>query len=193
MRCKIALFVLFPLLLSAEVNTEYDLRISYTGDKNAPMTIKTHYCKGTTTKCGRQVKIAQNGTLLFKAFYKNGKYDGEVLSYYANGALQERRTYTEGIEVGKRVIYYNDGKIQSEQEYAFNKREGEGKKYYDNGVLQAEFSYKDDKLNGVRKEFDKQGNITYETLYKEGKKQTMKKYTNNVVIEEKNCCWSACY
>ena len=187
---------LLPLLVGAQQTDkiEYDLRISYTGEKSAPTTIKTQYCKGTTIKCGKQVKISYKGVLLFSAFYKNGEYDGKVLSYYPDGVLQETRTYIEGKEQGKRVLYYNNGKIQSEQEYVLNKREGEGKKYYENGVLQAQFTYKDDKLDGLREEFNKQGVLIYETLYKEGKKQMMKHYdAQGVLLEEKNCRWNACY
>lgn len=142
----VRIFVLMPLFAQAA----YDLRISYTGDKNAPTTIKTQYCKGTTIKCGKQTKVSSNGVLLFKAYYENGEYEGEVLSYYNDGSLQERRTYNKGKEEGKRVFYYPNGKIQSEQEYVSNKREGEGKTYYENGVLRAEFTYKNDRLHGIR-------------------------------------------
>ncbi|WP_300450354.1 toxin-antitoxin system YwqK family antitoxin [uncultured Helicobacter sp.] len=185
---------LIAAALWAQESLEYDLRISYTGDKNAPTTIKTQYCKGTTTKCGKQIKISHNGVLLFKAYYKNGEYDGEVLSYYPNGTLHESRVYIEGKEIGKRVTYHRNGKIQSEQMYSLNKREGEGNKYYEDGVLQAHFTFKNDRLDGVRKEFDKKGILIYETLYKDGKKQSMKQYnTQGEVIESKNCRWQACY
>lgn len=188
--------LMIPLFLYAQQDdkVEYDLRISYTGDKNAPTTIRTHYCKGTTTKCGKQTKTSFQGVLLFSAFYTNGAYDGKVLSYYSNGTLKESRTYIQGKEEGKRVLYYENGKIQSEQEYVLGKREGEGKKYYENGILQAQFFYKDDRLDGIRIEYNKQGILTYETLYQDGKKKTMKHYdAKGAVLKEQNCRWEACY
>lgn len=186
----VRIFVLMPLFAQAA----YDLRISYTGDKNAPTTIKTQYCKGTTIKCGKQTKVSSNGVLLFKAYYENGEYEGEVLSYYNDGSLQERRTYNKGKEEGKRVFYYPNGKIQSEQEYVSNKREGEGKTYYENGVLRAEFTYKNDRLHGIRQDFNKAGALVYATLYKDGKKQAMQQYNaKGEVIDTKDCRWQACY
>lgn len=193
---RIFLYMLcYMVVLSAqEDKVIYDLRISHIGDKNAPITIKTHYCRGTTIKCGKQTKTSSDGKLLFSANYKNGKYDGEVLSYYPNGALQETRTYIDGKEHGKRVFYHTNGKIFIEQFYVSNQREGEGKKYYENGILQTHFIYKNDRLDGLRQEFDKRGILTYETLYKDGKKQSMKRYdVNGNIIEEKNCLKQTCY
>lgn len=173
---------------------ELEWMVGYTGDKNAPTTIKTQYCKGTTIKCGKQMKIAHDGTVLFRANYKNGEYDGAVISYFPNGTLKESRTYTQGKEDGKRTVYYSNGKLANEQGYVLGSREGEGKKYYQNGILQAIFTFKNDRLDGIRKEFDRNGALQYETLYKDGKKQRMKKYDEQgKVIEDINCRWKACY
>ena len=172
----------------------YDVRLSYTGSKDAPISIKTRYCKGSKLKCGVQTKTTKDGVLIFKAHYTNDKYDGEVLSYYNNGKPKESRTYVMGKEEGKRVLYYQNGNIQSEQTYMANKREGEGKKYYENGILQERYTYANDVREGLREEFDKYGNKEYETMYKNGKKQWNRHYdAQGVLLEEKNCRLQACY
>lgn len=173
---------------------EYDVRISYTGDKKSPTIIRTQYCKGTTMKCGTQIKKAPNGVVIFRASYDKDKYEGKVSSYYLEGTIKEERYYNEGKEEGKRTLYFPNGKMQSEQEYKFNKREGEGKKYYESGVLQESFTYENNEREGIRAEFDKNGMLQYETLYKKGKKQWMKHYDEKgTMIEEKNCRWQTCY
>ncbi|TLD97289.1 toxin-antitoxin system YwqK family antitoxin [Helicobacter jaachi] len=173
---------------------EYDLRISYTGDKKAPITIKTHYCKGTTMKCGTQTKTTSAGIVIFKARYVDDKYDGAVKSYYPNGKIREERTYNVGKEEGKRVLYYPNGTIQAQQDYKLNKREGVGKKFYENGALKMQVNYKDDMRDGVQQEFSKQNILMYETFYKAGRKQWLKHYdAQGKVIKEQNCRYEACY
>ena len=138
-------------------DSQLDLRISTTGDKQNPIIIKTHYLKGTQIKHGKQTKTAPNGTLLFEANYYNGAYDGNVKSYYPDGTLQEERFYQEGKKQGMQKFYHANGKLLSEQNFSDGKEEGEGKKYYDNGTLKEEFAYQKGIRNGIRKEYHKQG------------------------------------
>lgn len=186
---------MLPLLATAqESKPEYDLRISYTGSKDAPITIKTRYCKGTMLKCGTQTKIAPNGVVIFKARYHNDKYEGAVRSYYPDGKLKEERFYENGKEKDIRTHYFHNGKVQSTQMYANNKREGEGKKYYENGILQESFTYENDRKEGLREEFDKKGILSYQTLYSKGRKLWMKQYDEQGhIIQEISCRWKACY
>ena len=186
-------FAFTALATQSEVN-ELELRISYTGSKDSPITIKTQYCKGTTLKCGKQIKIAPNGVVIFRANYINDKYDGLVRSYYLSGKLKESREYIEGKETNTRTLYYENGKIESSQMYVDNKREGEGKKYYESGKIKEQFFYKNDMREGVRQEFDKYEKLTLETMYKQGKKQWIKQYdTKGNVINETSCRWNPCY
>ena len=173
---------------------DLELRISHTGSKDSPITIKTQYCKGTTLKCGKQIKIAPNGVVIFRANYVNDKYNGLVRSYYLNGKLKESREYIEGKETNTRTLYYENGKIESSQMYVDNKREGEGKKYYENGKIKEQFFYKNDMREGIRQEFDKYEKLIFETMYKQGRKQWVKQYdTKGNVINETSCRWNPCY
>lgn len=192
--CSLSLFLPFMVFGVQKQADDLELRISYTGSKNSPITIKTHYCKGTTLKCGVQTKTAPNGVVIFRANYVNDKYDGLVRSYYANGNLKESREYIEGKETNTRTLYYENGKIQLTQAYEQNKREGEGKKYYESGKLKEQFFYKNDMREGIRQEFDKYESLVYETFYKQGRKQWVKQYdTKGNVINETSCRWNPCY
>lgn len=191
----VALCIALPSMANTQdAKPQYDLRISHTGTKDAPILIKTRYCKGTMLKCGTQTKTAPNGVVIFRAQYKNNKYDGVVKSYYTDGKIKEERFYDNGKEKDTRKRYFNNGKVQSSQVYVENKREGEGKKFYDNGVLQESFTYKNDKRDGLREEFDKKGSLLYQTLYAKGVKQWIKHYNDQgQIIEEISCRWQACY
>lgn len=78
-----------------------------------------------------------------ECFFKNGKLDGPVKSYYENREIKSYRLY-------------EDGKLNGTSQY-----------FYDDGSLSEERTYKDGELNGLCKEYDRYGEVYRETYFKD--------------------------
>ena len=67
--------------------------------------------------------ILENGQLNLKNTYKDGKKDGERLKYYDNGQLMEKGNYKEGKE-GEYLEYHENGQLKIKRNYKDGKLEG---------------------------------------------------------------------
>ena len=79
---------------------------------------------------------------------KDGKFDGEWVTYYNNGQLFEKGEYKDGKEEGEWVIYSRNGLLITKGEYKDGKRIGEWVDYWTNGNLHTKGEYKDGKRIG---------------------------------------------
>ena len=75
---------------------------------------------------------------------KEGKRDGEWLTYYHEGQLSTKNTYKEGKLHGESLMYNKNGTIYSKSHYKDGKLDGDWF-YYTNGELRVKGYYKDGK------------------------------------------------
>ena len=77
---------------------------------------------------------------------KNGKAEGEWLSYYENGQLKYKINYKDGKAEGEWLWYYENGQLEMKGNYKDGKFEGQWLNYDENGKLYRTEIYKNDKL-----------------------------------------------
>jgi antitoxin component YwqK of YwqJK toxin-antitoxin module len=94
---------------------------------------------------GIRVEMDDRGNLVKKAFYHNGKFDGE-LAFYGNGRVTEKRFYVNGVLNGALSKYYSSGKIMEESTYQNGKINGKAKWYDQDGNVTIEYDYLDGQL-----------------------------------------------
>lgn len=121
--------------------------------------------------------IHENGNIMVKGIYENGKRENEWNWYFSNGSLALTEYYNIGILNGTSVYYSLKGEILKKIPYENGKLNGIRKYYKDNKkVLEEHY------LNGK-----KGGN--WKEWYVSGIKKTEGKYSNN----EKSGIWKEWY
>ena len=61
---------------------------------------------------GVAVKTSETGEITRLKSYKDGKFDGESLSFYNNGQVREKESYKNGKKHGEFIIYFDNGTIK---------------------------------------------------------------------------------
>lgn len=74
-----------------------------------------------------------DGKLLDKKYYLNGKLEGEYKSWHHNGQLMEQEFYRNGKRDGERKIWYNNGNLRVQTFYRNNLPQGIYKSWYRDG------------------------------------------------------------
>ena len=93
-----------------------------------------------------QFRAVENGDLVSKGNYKDGKKEGLWEQYYRNGQLLWKINYEDGKqEDGLFLIFYADGNLREMQTYIDGKRNGLSERYHQNGQLKYKENYKDGK------------------------------------------------
>ena len=82
-------------------------------------------------------------TLLFpdekikeRKFVREGKLEGEYLSYYHKGQVLAQINFIRGKKNGAAVIYYQDGHVREKANFINDKMEGEYTSFFENGNIQ---------------------------------------------------------
>ena len=78
--------------------------------------------------------------------FKNGKKDGDWVTYWNNRQLMIKKNYKNGKQDGAWVSYWSNGQVWSKGNYKNGKKEGAWVDYYDNGELMNKGNYKNDKI-----------------------------------------------
>lgn len=101
--------------------------------------------------------------VMTREFYKNGKLDGVVTTYYPNGKITEEINYSNGLKEGANNYYSYEG------------------------VLLKKLLYKNDKLHGPAIYYDGYGKILHEGAYKNGRQNGIwKNYEDGKLISEES-------
>lgn len=66
---------------------------------------------------GVAVKTSETGEVTRLRTYKDGKYDGECLSFYNNGQVREKESYKAGKKHGEFVVYFDNGDVKYKSTY----------------------------------------------------------------------------
>lgn len=113
------------------------------------------------TRVGTWTYYHQNSDkVMMVETYKEGKLNGEQLTYFDNGKLTEKTSFVDGKRTGKRFVYSEEGKVLKE------------------------FTYEDDKLHGWTKYYNTQGELIIEGNYKRDRKDGIWKYYKNGKLDE---------
>tara|TARA_B100001179_G_scaffold227216_1_gene209417 strand:+ start:193 stop:1155 length:963 start_codon:yes stop_codon:yes gene_type:complete len=136
--------------------------------------------------------INDNGQLMQKGHYKNGKVEGLLETYYKNGQLESRANYKNGEPYGPFEMYYDNGqlewrgiqkkwkleglhegfhengKLKESANYKNGKEDGLWENYYDNGQLESRGTYKDGELDGQWESYFENGQLKEKGNYKDG-------------------------
>lgn len=108
-----------------------------------------------------------NGQLRTEATYRDGKLEGEYVTYYADslasaphGRERYRCRYVDGRRHGTARWWRSDGTPDTEAEYRNGKREGICLEYDDEGRLQLEIPYRDGRREGMGIRYETDGSLT---------------------------------
>ena len=128
-----------------------------------------------------------------KLHYKNGKRNGETISYWPNGNIQQKGFYQDGCLVGLNEKWYENGikesestceiidsKLYSSSCSEFNYWTNDGKQlikdgtgkyfsYHDNGILQVSGAYLKGNQTGKWTWYYNNGNLQYVESFLDGK------------------------
>jgi len=114
-------------------------------------------------------KIEEDEGYKYKHIYKDGKKEGEQLSYRIDGQLKYKLFYKEGNMEGEQLSWYEKGQLYSKEFYNEGKFEGEQESWHRNGQLATKHFYKDKKLEGEQLSWWDNGKLYSKSFYKEGK------------------------
>ena len=80
-------------------------------------------------------QLYDSGNIYSKAFFKNGKIEGERFYFFENGKIQSKGSYENGKKEGVDYRYFENGKIQSKGYYKKGNIEGKSIAYDENGNI----------------------------------------------------------
>ncbi len=121
--------------------------------KNGDLMAKGKYINQKKDSVWRYYLNEKNNQLISIETYKNGKLDGESITYYPdNGKPAEIVIYENDQKNGKLLKYFPDGLLMTESYYKNDQPDGDFKHYHPDGKIQIIGKYK----NGLQ-----QGNWEY--------------------------------
>jgi len=153
---------------------------------------ETSNVKGTSVTYA--VKKGADGKIIQEGYIRNGKKDGQWISYDASkGTVSVIESYIDGnlngytFKVSSRgyldeqmgfannelnglYAQYKYGRLKSEANYKDGKLDGISREYYDNGKLQQETEFKGGVQNGIYNYYSDDGFLRMSYTYKDGKK-----------------------
>ena len=131
---------------------------------------------------GEWTKYSSNKSVLEKAFFKNGCYDGEF-NLYNSG--HEKYTFKD-CRMVHYIAYHRNGKLEVERNYENEKLHGVVKTYDESGDLIEESSYNKGKLHGKRVQVIKSDDHTVTSHYNNGilEGEYVSMYNNGKMIKK---------
>ncbi|HKQ52782.1 MAG TPA: toxin-antitoxin system YwqK family antitoxin [Pyrinomonadaceae bacterium] len=133
---------------------------------------------------GEVVSYAETGGVLQRANFKEGKLDGESLTYDDEGKLAQKASFKDGRLDGQMIIYA-EGKVQAALSFVGGKQAGEALLYDENGNLVQRALYARGKLNGLSMWYDADGVLIKKAQFREGKLEgvTIEYYSDGKVYK----------
>lgn len=113
---------------------------------------------------------SDDGQLIKKCNYKNGKFSGSYESYNENGILRLKCNYNDNNELdGLYEEWFNNGTQKIKNNYKNGKFNGTYESYYANGKMQLKRNYVNNQLDGLYEEWYSDGRLCIRILYKNDK------------------------
>ena len=85
----------------------------------------------------------ENGAVKAKAYFVDGKLQGEQFQYFKNGEVKAKANYIDGQQQGELIEYYENGAVKAKANYVDDKLQGEAIIYSVNGEIERIENYKD--------------------------------------------------
>lgn len=111
-----------------------------------------------------------NGKMLLKGEYVNGKIEGAFFSFYTNGQIKQKALYKNNIVQGIESEYFEDGKLKLQRTFINGLEDGAFFKYYENGKMQDKGQKKNNKFEGTQYGYYESGKIKHISNYLYGKR-----------------------
>jgi len=151
---KISLFFLFFLMKAGGVFAQIDVFEDEIENRNGIIYYQNELLTGTVYSNDEEA-IPNACQCTLKAYFTDGKLNGEKLEFYQTGKLKSKGSYKNGKPVGEHLKYNQEGQVLQKKTY----REGEPietvyfkdnvilkKEIYHNGQLQVTQEFDDNKL-----------------------------------------------
>jgi antitoxin component YwqK of YwqJK toxin-antitoxin module len=110
----------------------------------------------------------ENGNILTRTPYKEGKIDGIAEHFWPNGNIRWRTPYVGGKLDGIAEVFYPNGKIRRRTPYRDGEKDGIAEDFFKNGNINFRAPYKEGKKGGIQTFYDEQGYITKTRVWKDG-------------------------
>ncbi len=85
-----------------------------------------------------RLDLYRDGSKRMEGFFKDGKRDGEWLSWYSDGTIWSKGYFKEGKRTGKSWVYHPNGKLYMKGMYENGEKTGQWLVFDENGVLMAD-------------------------------------------------------
>jgi len=128
----------------------------------------------------------ENGTLLARAWYLDGKHQGKMWSYYATGHLHSLQRFSNGLSEGVQQFYYPDEIPRSILPYKEGQLQGSVLLYHPSGQLFRRLDFAEGKRDGLEQMWNESGVLMIEAHYKKDHPVDTAKnwYPNGVLASE---------
>jgi len=116
-------------------------------------------------KEGKWLYYYSNGNIRIECFYKDDRFDGELISYFMDGLnIDYKCFYKNGIKNGKYISYRKNGVINQIREYN-NDFLVYASSFYLSGKIKKESFYENNNIIGLSSFYDKEDNFISKRFY----------------------------
>ena len=113
----------------------------------------------------------QEGRLIARTGYLDGRQHGDMLLYYPDGSLKQRRPYVHGEKHGEHLGYHPSGQLAFKYYFVNGKSEGTHFEWYEDGHLRAEMNYADGYELGQQRVWRPDGKLRSNYITRENGRQ----------------------
>ena len=118
---------------------------------------------------GKGIIKDENGSIVYKGFFEEGKIQGFGIYYYEDGCYYEGE-WENGLKRGFGIIYYRAGGRKYYGTFKDDKYNGYGIELHENGQCIYKGEYYNNEKHGEGQEFDEKGKSCYKGKYQNGLK-----------------------
>ena len=134
--------------------------------ENGAVKAKAYFVDGKLQ--GEQFQYFKNGEVKAKANYIDGQQQGELIEYYESGAVKAKAYFVDGKLQGEQFQYFKNGEVKAKANYIDGQQQGELIEYYESGAVKAKAYFVDGKLQGEAIIYSVNGEIERIENYKDG-------------------------
>lgn len=129
---------------------------------------------------------AENGVLLARAWFIEGRREGKAWTYFSDGSVKSLQRFFHGKEHSLQEYFYTNGMPKSFFSYVHGLMDGEVNLYHPNGYLERHLAFKEGKRFGLEQIWDHQGILRIEAHYDHDKPiKTASVWHSNGVLAKK--------
>ena len=148
-------------------NKQLEKKITYY--ESGEVEAKAYFVDGKLQ--GEQFIYFKSGEVKAKANYIDGQQQGELIKYYESGEVKAKANYIDGQQQGELIKYYESGEVKAKANYIDGQQQGELIKYYESGEVEAKAYFVDGKLQGEQFIYFKNGEVKAKANYIDGQQQ----------------------